>query len=50
MGITGASLDKGTREAIEEEAVLEFILFPLLWCENGAVLAEGPSVDRGLNQ
>lgn len=36
LGVTGVSLDKGTREAIEEEPVLEFILFPVLWCENEA--------------
>jgi hypothetical protein len=35
LGIMGTSLDKGTRE-LNAEPVLEFILFPVLWWENGA--------------
>jgi hypothetical protein len=38
LGITGASFDKGTLEANAgiEPPVLELILFPVLWWENGA--------------
>jgi hypothetical protein len=38
LGITRASFDKGTQEANAgiEEHVLEFVLFPVLWWENGA--------------
>jgi hypothetical protein len=39
LGIMGASLDKGTREAGAgiEEPVLEHILFPVLWWENASL-------------
>jgi len=41
LGITDVSLDKGTQEENAgmvqmEEPVLEFILFPVDWWENGA--------------
>jgi hypothetical protein len=53
LSITGVSFDKGTREANAgiAELVLEFILFPVLWWENGAGAGWGvPLVDRVLDR
>jgi hypothetical protein len=46
LSITGVSFDKGTREANTgiAEPVLEFILFPVLWWENGVGAGWGSTI------